>query len=476
MSNTEKKSLVLCFLTEDQGRDVEMLLPLIYYAERFLNCKVEFAFAWEVHKVYIRRPQVVLLPNTVGNFLYFQISKYAFQQGIKVFSLISEGNYRTDGSFNYWGCNREDGRFYQDYLCLWSQRAYDFLLEEIPQFKHQIVLTGAPGFDRYAIYDFMDKKAYCEFKGLKPFKKVMGYAAWGFGKLSNELGRKELLFFFRNDESRLAWAEKQMYLVEDILKKMIEANPDILFILKKHPKQTHEHLTKDGINEISRLQHYPNVIYISQNEDIHHIISACDIWMGFESTTAMETWLMDSDKPTIFITPDPDFNRTQIYRGCVSVKNYSELQDITDEYYRTGTVAAFQDASKKLNRKRLISESVGFGDGFNHIRTAYYLEKTLNRKSPSATPKLSFKYFMWYHLLHLGKYFYHKKVFLMLPKFKKTIWIFERWRLNNLKVLQKKYAPYLDRFYEKHQIGPRLKAGTLYRDLLPWSEPAPSQE
>ncbi len=468
--NQNKKHHVLCFLTEDQGRDVEMLLPVIYFAERYLQCDVEFAFAWEVHKVYTKKPQVVLLPNTVGNFLYFQISKYAHQQGVKVFSLISEGNYRTDGSFNYWGCNRQDGKFYQDYLCLWSQRAHDFLLQEIPQFSHQIVLTGAPGFDRYAIYNFMNKTDYCHFKGLKPFKKVMGYAAWGFGKLGNELGRKELLFFFRNDESRLEWAEQQMYLVEGILKQMIEANPDTLFILKKHPKQTHEHLTKDSINEISRLQDYPNVIYISQNEDIHHIIGACDIWMGFESTTAMETWLMDSQKPTIFLTPDPNFNRTQIYQGCVSVQNYQELQRYTDEFFQTGTIADFQEESKRANRQRLIRESVGFGDGFNHIRTAYYLKMTLERPTTALRRRFSFKYFIWYFLLHLGKHFYHKKLFLKLPRFKKTVWIFDRWRLSNLHVLKDKYAPFMADFYERHQVDQRLQSGSLFEELIPWDQ------
>ncbi len=467
MSQTPKHH-ILCFLTEDQGRDVEMLLPVVYFAENYLNCRVEFAFAWEVHKVLLIKPEVVLLPNTVGNFLYFQISKYAYQQGIKVFSLISEGNYRTDGSFNYWGCNRQDGTFYQDFLCLWSKRAYDFLLKEIPEFSEKIVLTGAPGFDRYSIYTFMDKAAYFRSKELKPFKKVMGYAAWGFGKLGNELGRKELLFFFRNEEWRLDWAEKQMYLVEDILRNMIEANPDTLFILKKHPKQTHEHLTKDSINEISRLQDYPNALYISQNEDIHHIISVCDIWMGFESTTAMESWMMDENRPTIFITPDPEFNRTQLYQGCLAAANYDQLQQYTAEFYETGTISEFHTEVRKAHRLRLIRESVGFGDGFNHIRTAYYLKRTLDRPPSQFKAKFSFKYFMWYHLLHLGKHFYNRKLFLSLPKFRKTIWLFERWRLSNLEPLKQKYLPFMRAYYDRHGISQRLEDGTLYRDLLPW--------
>lgn len=468
------QTYILCYLMEDQGRDVEMLLPVVYYAEQHLDCRVEFAFAWEVHKVYLKKPDVVLLPNTVGNWLYFQISKYAAQMGIKVFSLISEGNYRTDGSFNYWGCNREDGVFYQDYLCLWSERAYNFLLQEIPQFKHQIVLTGAPGFDRYSMYQFMDKQEYAASKKVKLYSKVMGYAAWGFGKLGNKIGRQELLFFFRGEEWRLKWAEEQMLLVEEVLRKTIERNPDILFLLKKHPKQTHEHLTKDSVNEISRLQDYENVIYISKNEDIHHIISACDLWMGFESTTAMEAWLMDETKPTIFITPDPNFNRTQIFTGCTSVANQEELQAYIDEYFETKQLVDFEEPQKQQNRARLIKESVGFGDGFNHIRTAYYLKKTIDRASKVFKPMLKFKYFAWYWLLHIGKYFYNRKLFLSLPKFKKTVWLFERYKLENLEVLQKRYRPYMQKFYAQHKVQEKLENQTLYPELLPWEFDQPT--
>ncbi len=466
MSESQTKS-ILCFLTEDKGRDVEMLLPTIYFAEKFLDCKVEFAFAWEVYKVYTHRPDVVLLPNTVGNFLYFEISKYAYEQGIKVFAMISEGNFRTDGSFNYWGCNREVGMFYQDYLCLWSKRALDFLLTELPQFKDQIVLTGAPGFDRYKMYNFSSREDYLKSKNLPDFKKVVGYAAWGFGKLGNEIGRKELLFFFRNDESRLKWAEEQMYKVEGILRELVESNPDTLFIFKKHPKQTHEHLTKDADNEISRLKDYPNVLYIAENEDIHDIISVCDVWMGFESTTAMEAWMMDESKPTLFITPDPEFNRTEIYKGCINVNSYQALQAYLNEFYSSGTIQDFETEERKNQRKRLIHESVGFSDGFNHIRTAYYLKKTIDRPQNREQKAIfSFKYFKMYYLLHLGKYFYLRPLFKKLPKFKKTLWLFDRWRLQNIDVLQRKYQPFMEAFYRKHRIHEKLANDTLFSELV----------
>jgi len=450
---------------EDSGRDLEIILPLVFFSEKYLNCEVEFAFAWDIHAVYRKKPDLVLLPGTSGNIFLFKISKYAYQLGIRVFALVTEGNYRTDGSFNYWGCNREDGDFYQDYICLWSKRAYDFLMKEIPQFKDKIVFSGATGFDRYAFHKFTSREEYLAKKNLPSYKNIVGYAAWGFGKLSNELGRKELLFFFRNDVSRLEWAEKQMYLVEKIIREAVEQYPDILFILKKHPRQTHDHLVKDGINEIVRLKDYPNVLYISKNEDIHDIINVCDVWLGFETTTAMESWLLK--KPSIFLTPDPNFNRTSIYTGCANVQNFSELQTYLDEFFNSGHISDFDSDEKFKNRNKIIADAIGYGDGFNHIRTAYYLKKSLdNIDTKSRIPKLSWRYFSMYILMQMGKLFYIRSIFRLLPKFKKTLWVFDRRKLKNIPVLQKKYQLFMEEFYQKHNIGKRFKEGSLFEELI----------
>ena len=42
------KYQVLCFLDEEYGRDVEILLPLIYFMETELDCEVDFSFIWNI--------------------------------------------------------------------------------------------------------------------------------------------------------------------------------------------------------------------------------------------------------------------------------------------------------------------------------------------------------------------------------------------------------------------------------------------
>ena len=85
-----KKIKVLCFTDDAIGRDVEMMLPIRYFAERFLNCEFYHALNIDIHEIYRQRPDLILQANTIGSNLYFEISKIAHEQNIPLFALISE--------------------------------------------------------------------------------------------------------------------------------------------------------------------------------------------------------------------------------------------------------------------------------------------------------------------------------------------------------------------------------------------------
>lgn len=445
---------ILCYLDDDIGRDVEIVFPVVYYAEKYLNCEVEFAFVWDIHAIYRKQPDLVLLPNTIGSLWYFLISKYAHQQGIKVFAMISEGNFRTNGTFNYWGYNK-DKVFYQDFICLWSERTRQFLLEELPEYEGRMVFTGATGFDRYKIYRFLDRREFFKKYDLKDYHRVIGYAGWAFGKLFNEQMRQEIRYLHKDNPSRLQWMEEQMQLVSGILEKTVKNNPDTLFILKRHPNEVHPHLIREDRNEMVGLKNYPNVIYLVNEENIHDLINISDIWMGFETTTALEAWLLD--KPTILINPDPGFKRDKLHKGSVIAQNYRQLSNYFDEYYSTGTIKDFNADDKQKNREKLIYETIGFGDGLNHIRTGIYLKKTLDSIDRGKKKRrLSFRFLKMYILMETGKYFYNRNLFSRLPFFKKTIWIFDRRKLKNMENLKKRYYTFMDEFYKKNKLGERI--------------------
>jgi surface carbohydrate biosynthesis protein len=463
-----RKYKILCYTDNDTGRDVEMLLPLRYFAEKFLNCTFTHAFVYDVYAIYREKPDVVLMANTVGSPLYFEISRYATVQGVKVFALTSEGNFRTDGTFNYWGYNT-DKIFYQEYICLWSQKTKDFLISQHSDLKDKIVLTGGTGFDRYKIYDFLSKEDYFRNKNIKPYNKVVGYAGWAFGKLYNKQGMEEMLFYFKYDHSRLAWMEDQRKLVENMLRQLIEENPDTLFILKKHPNENNPSILTEGLNEMNQLTGYPNVRYVRNEDNIHDLIHISDVWLGFESTTAIEAWMMG--KQTMLLNADLDFNRDRIYKGSVIAKNYTELKNELDQFYKTGKLATFFFPEKEKERAAIISETIGYGDGLNHIRAAYYFQKTLEsiteenvRQRPY---RFSLKFFTMRILMHGGSIFYNKKLFSKLYKFKKTIWIFDRYRLPRIDELFQQISAPLERFYNSNQIEEKFLKKTLYKELMP---------
>jgi|AntAceMinimDraft_17_1070374.scaffolds.fasta_scaffold00443_4 hypothetical protein len=458
------KTKILCFLDNDCGRDVEILIPVIYFAEKHLNCVVDFAFIWDIHTIYQKKPDIVLIANTIGSKLHHLIAKYAYDNNIKVFALISEGNFRTDGSFNYWGYNTEK-MYYQDFICHWSNRTLDFLAKRLPEYKSRMVLTGASGFDRYKMYKFISKQDFLKNKGLEKYKKVIGYAGWTFGRIYNKNGLNEIIEKFKDKaDAYIVWMKEQMGLIEDILKDTIKNNPDILFILKRHPSEMHPHLVQKDKNEMINFVEYPNVLYIRNEEDVHSLISVSDIWLSFESTTVIDAWLM-KNIPTIYINPDIHFDRNSNYKGTAIAKSYLQLQSYLDEFFSTGIVYNFEKNRKE--RAKIISQTIGYSDGLNHLRAGFYLKKTIAAiPTKKVKVKLNLRYFIMYILLHVGQVFYNKKIFIKLPKFKKTVWLFERFKLKKFWILKEKYYRYLDEFYKKNSFNEKIKQNKFWEKLI----------
>ena len=445
------KIKILCFTDNAVGRDVEMLLPIRYFAERFLNCEFYHALNIDIHQIYIIKPDLILQANTIGSNLYFEISKISHEEKIPLFALISEGNFRTDGTFNYWGFNR-DKKFYQAFVCCWSERTARFLRKELPEAAGKIVVTGGVGFDRYTIYKFLQKNEFLQKYKKESYRKVICYAGWAFGKLEYKRGIGELISFFKGDKNKLKWAGEQRQKIRDILKQAIINNPDTLFILKQHPHESAPERPEPSKNEMSELQNYPNVIYLCDQESIHDLISVSDFWACFESTTALEAWLMG--KQTIFINPDPDFPREPVYTGFAMAESSNEFQEMINQFYSTGTIEDFSSPAKEARRIELIKEIAGYGDGMNHIRVSYYLNKTILAAQKESRPE--YKFHIWHWLVHIllqvSGPFYSRRIYSRVYKLKKHLWVFEDYKMSRLDDLYRRYIPSFEEFYAKNRI------------------------
>ena len=64
------RTKILCLLDDVRGRDMEIVFPVLYFAQKFMNCEVQYANVWDSHLIYSKKPNVLFLPNTIGSTLF----------------------------------------------------------------------------------------------------------------------------------------------------------------------------------------------------------------------------------------------------------------------------------------------------------------------------------------------------------------------------------------------------------------------
>lgn len=448
---------VLCFLDNPLGRDTEIVLPIIYVMEKYLGAEVKTKFIWDLLHIKIWKPDVILLPNVIGHHMYVEAAIFAKKNNIAVLALESEGNFGTDGKFNYWGYNKNK-KIYQDWLTCWSERTKNYLTEVVDRSdSEKIILTGATGFDRFSFEKFPSRRSFLTKYGFSHFTKVIGYAGWAFGKLYGAHLQDSFheLSKWRGREEALKWIEEQRVNVREVLRKLIETNTDTLFVLKKHPKENFESDPVEGSNEMNELLNYENVIYLKNEESTADLINVSDVWLGFETTTTQEAWLLK--KETILINTEPDFPRSKLCTGSVIVADAEQLQDYLDEYFKTGEIVDFH--SENLIRARLIAlkDSIGFSDGRNHLRSLFYFRNSIPTKHGTKSVSVNIRHLRLFVLMHIGRFFFSKSLFLKIPKFRKTIYVFENRTLPGFSERKKDLDRSLDLFYQEQGLDITLK-------------------
>ncbi|MFX4237791.1 BFO_1060 family glycosyltransferase [Aliarcobacter butzleri] len=358
-------------------RDLNMTVPIVEFLSKKynLNCKIESIFNGYYYLIKYK-PKVLLISNFQGAGINNSIVSLANEMGIKVISLISEGNVVEEDLDQFlWGHNRKR-ELEVEKLLVWSERSRNIFLKKYNNLEKKIKTVGATGFDRYKVLDFIEKDKFLKENNLN-FKKVIGIAAWGFDLLYGK-------YFETNEEHyNKIWGSEQinmhredLYKLQEVYRKIIEKNKDILFILRYHPG------TIDfSKNEFYGLDKYDNVFisnrFTNNQYQISDLISISDLWIGYETTTALEAWLLN--KQTFLINPTrSDFIRENVHKGSPIVKTSEEAQKLIDEFYENGTIKSFELLEEE--RKKIIKDTIEYDDGKNHQRAAEEIVKVLNEK------------------------------------------------------------------------------------------------
>lgn len=358
-------------------RDVHAVAPVILeLRERGFLCVTGDVFSYQLYLLYYR-PRVLLISNFQGAVINHDLCTIAHNLGIKVISLIAEGNVRESAIAQMtWG-NNKAREVYFDKLLLWSSRSENFIHEYYPELKGKTKVTGNVAADRYKRLNFTSKQEFLD-KEFPSFSasKVVGLAGWGFDRIHETSffqGNKEVIL--KNSSLEQVLRHRSDFIeLKAFYNKIIKDNPTVIFILRPHPG-----LTEEKYNEFLGLDKYPNIYYSQPREcrySISDLISVSDLWGGYETTTCLEAWLLD--KQTFLVNPSGgDFIRDITAEGSYIVSTYQKLDELVSSNKKAEDII-LNSTQIKLRKESIIEGVIGFNDGESYLRATTEVEDALN--------------------------------------------------------------------------------------------------
>lgn len=352
---------ILSLTYASHGRDVDISEPILSYLEIRYGLNIKRGALKEYPFLYKQlKPKMVMLPAR-GGYENTKAIRFAKNIGLAVVGLESEGDYGSIESLRKWFWQVTKREYAQpDLYLFWSSRAATLMEEAFPGDveEYNMHVGGGTGFDKYKIIAWMGKKEFLHKYNLGKYDKMIGFAGWGFDDY--EISRVSV---FHQDSVKLLNA---------VLRELIEYNTDTVFLLKEHPEVTLS-------PEFQGLSRYNNVIVFRREENIADLINVCDLWMGYETTTAMEAWLLG--KTTFLINPLGSWQeRSRIAAGSPIYKTAEEIQKRMDEFYAAGKIEEFDKLASV--RGNIIKDVMEFEDGKNHIRAGELIYELLKKYKP----------------------------------------------------------------------------------------------
>ncbi|MBD78437.1 MAG: hypothetical protein CL840_05925 [Crocinitomicaceae bacterium] len=364
-------------------RDRHIITPVYLYLRKHYKFNVKTCYHEQaLWNLLIYKPKLLLMSYFHGAPQNVALVELCHKLGVKIVTLTTEGNYQRENLDGYlWGW-KQDKILLNDVLVLWNERSKGLVLEKYPELEDKIKVSGGTGFDRYKLLKYKSKEEFLQENGLSQYKKVIGIASWGiFYHIEDE----EYFKSFRDrylghyTDEQIEMHRKDLNLMRKIYHDLIADNPDTLFILRFHPL-----VRNIDQSEFKGCTELPNVFVsnheININYKIDDLIALSDLWLAYDSGTAIEAWLLD--KPTVLLNPSGiDFIRESAYVGSTIVDSKEELERSINEFYESGKISDFEN--KIEERERVIEEVIQYSDGKNHQRAAKITSEYLPESRPN---------------------------------------------------------------------------------------------
>lgn len=299
-------------------------------------------------------PRLVFIASVNGAGINMNVAKYVKSRGIYLVGGSAEGNFREDAVDEFtWGNNFER-ILLEDVWLVWSERVRDMILNHYPNMIGRLQVSGAHGFDLYKIANKAKKNI--------TDKLVVGVGCWDFGVFDsrdtrhNQYGLADL-----SDNKKKFFIDDRDKFNSELIK-LVKNNPKYHFILKEHPGRQ----LGRWASGIEGCDNYDNVTIIHTEKNIQQVISESDVWITYESTTAIEAWLMG--KQTGLLNPSGiDFPmRHGLHYAQPNYKNSNEWIEALKKFTDTKKLPGFDKL--KDERDRVIKDVIQWDDGLNHVR------------------------------------------------------------------------------------------------------------
>ncbi len=361
-------------------RDIGIVEPSLSYLELKYKLKIVRACISDNFCALIKKykPSLIVTSNGIGTVNHHEMVKYASLKGIKVITFISEGDMvdiKENVEILFWG-NNKDKVFYEHANLQWSEKNIQLILKHISEAKeYNLFCAGGTGFDRYQFLQLKSKTTfYSQYPQFKHYKKIIGLAGFPFYFFLSDLYKKDGQWnnmHLDHDACDTMAAQKEPLRL--MYHELVKNNPDTLFILKYHPSDIMQELS-----EFYQLNQYENTLSIFREENIDDVINISDLWIGFESTTCLEAWLIG--KTTFIANPENvPFVRSIISSGSPHYGSYESLNAAIKAFFESGHSNDFENL--KRERDNAIAQVIGFGDGLNHKRAGDFIYNALSEKS-----------------------------------------------------------------------------------------------
>ena len=356
-----KKVVLSLEWTSYPSRDTETATLVRNYL-RLHGIKV---ISGSVHNAYAllrkHRPDLVYMTNIIGAHINFRIACYCRSKNIKLVTGISEGDIKEHkASGMVWGHNSLRSPVESEIL-LWSDFQREKFIDQHSFYSAIAHVTGSPGADRYKFC--APSEALVDRSG---YKIVVGLGCFNFPEDSSSASdaSKDI----KDTRSRLS---EDRHAFAETLDDLVSMMPEVLFLFKLHPGGLRGKYGA-GIEKAARRR---NVKVLPKDASILNCIAASDVWMSYESNSAMEAWLMN--KHTGLLNPSgTDFERSDFYKGQPNFATAVEWRDALHCFLQAAELPGFKELESE--RKKVIKKVIGWDDGFNHVRSGNAILKALD--------------------------------------------------------------------------------------------------